>query len=313
MRKLTGSSSASNGATSARAPSNANPILAAALAHARAGHAVHPLYGTAPPFGSGYGKSNVARICTCWRGASCQHGGKHPASKHGLSDATKDERLIRSWFESRHDLNLAIACGSVSGGLTVLDVDPRHGGDKSLTALEKKFGPLPRGGVVLTGSGGEHHYLQLPPGVVVASRNGAIAEGLDIKSEGGYVAAPPSRHFSGAYYQWRDGKMPRRFPPAPGWLLKLAKSARQFVGGGVRTDRPGILTKNHSAGRALAKLLNAQDRGNYWKFSCPLGSHTTPDASMIPRDFGSVYFKCWSAAAHTHDEIAKAVREMVDD
>ncbi len=86
------------------------------------------------------------------------------------------------------EANVGVATGD---GLVVLDVDPRHGGDRSLIELEEGHGDV----VTLaarTGGGGVHLYLEgdLP------ARN-SFRPGLDLKGSGGFVVAPPSLHKSG--------------------------------------------------------------------------------------------------------------------
>jgi putative DNA primase/helicase len=45
-----------------------------------------------------------------------------------------------------------------------------------------------------------------------------LGEGLDVKTDGGYVVAAPSLHASGKRYEWRTRRSPASMP---GWLLKL--------------------------------------------------------------------------------------------
>jgi putative DNA primase/helicase len=56
----------------------------------------------------------------------------------------------------------------------------------------------------------------------VRGRNG-LADGIDIKSDGGYFVAPPSRHASGQTYEWEASSEPDDVPlaPFPAWLAKL--------------------------------------------------------------------------------------------
>ncbi|MDA1010645.1 MAG: bifunctional DNA primase/polymerase, partial [Chloroflexi bacterium] len=84
----------------------------------------------------------------------------------------------------------------------MLDVDPRHGGDESLADFEAAYGPLPPTPSVLTGGGGQHFWLRAPDGVAISNSTGKLSPGLDIRSDGGYVVAPPSRHASGELYRW---------------------------------------------------------------------------------------------------------------
>lgn len=71
----------------------------------------------------------------------CKPRDKTPLATHGCKSATVDSVRIRAWWERHPDANVAIATGARSG-VVVLDVDPRHGGDKSLRELQLKHGPL---------------------------------------------------------------------------------------------------------------------------------------------------------------------------
>lgn len=132
--------------------------------------------------------------------------------------AATDEE-IADWFARWPDANLGIVTGAISN-LVVLDVDPTHGGDRSLEALEAHHGRLPRTLEAATGGGGRHFYFSHPDGFV-RNRVG-IAAGVDLRGDGGYVVAPPSIHPSGAQYLWVAGRTPTRgmLAPMPHWLVE---------------------------------------------------------------------------------------------
>lgn len=126
-------------------------------------------------------------------------------------------REVTRWFEAQPDANLAIVTGVISS-LLVLDIDPRHGGDRSLAELEREHGPLPPTPEVLTGGGGRHLYFTHPGGTV-HNRVG-VRPGIDLRGDGGLVVAPPSLHPSGLRYRWSAGRCPEDLspPPLPAWL-----------------------------------------------------------------------------------------------
>ncbi len=139
------------------------------------------------------------------------------------------EAEVAAWFHTWPQGNIGIVTGSVSG-LAVIDIDPRHGGDDSLLLLERSHGRLPRTVEAATGGGGRHLYFALPP-VTLPSRVG-LANGIDVRADGGMVIAPPSIHPSGADYHWRPGHGPDAIPVArlPSWLLSLALRHRSGRG-----------------------------------------------------------------------------------
>jgi hypothetical protein len=159
--------------------------------------------------------------CAC--GArSCTDQGKHPLGRlvrRGVTQATTDTAMVRRWWDAYPRANVAIAAGPTAG-LLVLDVDEQHGGADSLGDLEQQHGALPDTVRVQTGNG-THIYFS-HPGTGVPNRVG-IRPGLDLRSDGGYVIAPPSMHVSGRSYAFELGYEPDAIPltQTPPWLLTL--------------------------------------------------------------------------------------------
>lgn len=165
-----------------------------------------------------------------------------------------EEEILR-WSRNWPDAGVAVVTGSVSG-LVVLDMDPRHGGDASLRALERAHGALPPTVEAITGGGGRHLYFAYPGRTV---RNQvAVAPGIDLRGDGGYVVAPPSVHPSGRRYTWAAGRAPDAvsLAPLPAWLLHEVDAAaraghppgywrdlvRRGVGEGERNNTIASLT-----------------------------------------------------------------------
>jgi len=163
---------------------------AAALAYSELGWHVLPCHGARDD------------RCTCGR-AACDRAGKHPLTAHGVHDASADPDTIRAWWQRWPWANVAVATGAASG-LVVLDVDPRHGGDVALVDRVRRSGRLDYLAHVLTGSNGDHYYRRHPGGSVPNSV-GKLGPGIDIRGDGGFVIAPPSRHISGQRYLWLTG------------------------------------------------------------------------------------------------------------
>jgi len=163
-------------------------LLAAALALAADGFAVFPCHTV-----------TAAGACSCGK-PKCADVAKHPATPHGLKDASTDAAVIRAaWGAS--DYNVAIATGAESGTV-VIDIDLR-GAD--LEAARALFPPTR---AARTGSGGLHLYYRHPGGAKVPNSTKKIAPGCDVRGDGGYVIAPPSRHASGDAYAWEDASVP---------------------------------------------------------------------------------------------------------
>ena len=159
----------------------------------------------------------VAGRCTC--GADCGHAGKHPWCEHGFADATTDAAQVRRWWGEHPQANIGIATGP--SGLLVVDVDvrPGHDGRETWDELARANGKAETLSCI-TGSGGAHHYYTTSR--PIRSRAGGIAQGLDIRAQGGYVVAPPSTHLSGRTYEWDGAEFaPLELVEAPAWLLEL--------------------------------------------------------------------------------------------
>ncbi|MHC4401323.1 MAG: bifunctional DNA primase/polymerase, partial [Planctomycetota bacterium] len=136
--------------------------------------------------------------CSCRKGSRCDAPGKHPRPPRGINAATTDPRVLQRWKWT--SANVGIATGATSG-IVVIDIDPRHDGQASLQAAQKRLGALPECPMMATGGGGWHLVFR-HPGRAVPSRIG-LADGIDIRADGGLVVAPPSLHVSGKRYSWQ--------------------------------------------------------------------------------------------------------------
>lgn len=163
---------------------------------------------------------NQRGFCTCGK-ENCSSSGKHPRTLHGVKDAICDVSTIDEWWTQWPNANIGVACGSKSG-ILVLDIDPRNGGDESLEALIQTYGPMPDTVESITGGGGQHLFFNHPASLIRNS-SGALRQGLDIKTDGGYVVLPPSLHVSGRHYEWEHSSRPDQtaFADPPEWLIRL--------------------------------------------------------------------------------------------
>jgi putative DNA primase/helicase len=135
---------------------------------------------------------------TCSCGEDCGSAGKHPMTYGGLNDATTDEQQIRDWWSQSPYANVGIRTGEVSG-ITAIDIDPRHDGDATWRELEQTVGPIPDTPTQTTGGNGQHIIVNYTPRL--HSQND-VAQGIDVKNNGGYILAEPSNHASGGTYEW---------------------------------------------------------------------------------------------------------------
>lgn len=172
-------------------------------------------------------------MCTCGRPAGsgpgdCHSPAKHPilgmahrwddparqtchgecgVLGHGLYDASTDPTQVGEWLARYPGCNWGIR---PPVGVLVLDVDPRNGGDAELRKLEQKYATLPATLTAQTGSGGLHIWLSYN-----GPTRGKLCTGVDVKTNKGYVVAPPSTHICGGRYSWLD-ESPAAY--APDWV-----------------------------------------------------------------------------------------------
>jgi Bifunctional DNA primase/polymerase, N-terminal/Primase C terminal 1 (PriCT-1) len=165
---------------------------------------------------------------TCHQ-STCESIGKHPRTRNGIHDASTNEAKIRRWWNTWEEANIGLATGK-RAGFFVLDIDPHKGGDETLTSLERRHGKLPKTRAADTGGGGLH-YLFNYPDFPIKNSAGKLGPGLDIRSDGGSIIAPPSLHASGEQYRWRNSEP---IAEAPEWLLRLLREAQRSYANGSR-------------------------------------------------------------------------------
>lgn len=156
-------------------------MLTAALRYAAAGWPVFPCRPGAkvPVIPAVHTRGSPAREAC--HGECGRHG-------HGFHDATTNPAVIRAWWATWPDANVAVATGAP--GPDVLDVDRRPDGNGFAAVNRLKRAGLLAGAVCLrrTRSGGLHIDF-----AGTAQPCGSLPRHfLDLKARGGYVLLPPS-------------------------------------------------------------------------------------------------------------------------
>lgn len=141
----------------------------------------------------------LAYAATGWPVFPCQWRGDHrkePLTPHGFKDATIVAATVADWWRRRPRALIGTPTGL---GFVVLDIDPRHGGDKTIAALG--FVSLPATPTTRTAGGGWHLYFAAPDPPIhntAGARGRGIGPGLDWRGVGGYVILPSP----GSGYEW---------------------------------------------------------------------------------------------------------------
>lgn len=165
---------------------------------------------------------------------------KTPATAKGFYDATTDAGQITAWWARNPDY--LIGC-RVPDGVVVLDIDPRHNGDKVWNALEMSYGAVDTGRLHHSGrnDGGFHVWFKHPGGklstktltkwaenndVAGVTETGKPTCGIDIlHHEYRYTILPPSPHaVTGQPYAWDNEGAPAIMPP---WLASTLEPPAQ--------------------------------------------------------------------------------------
>jgi bifunctional DNA primase/polymerase-like protein/AAA domain-containing protein/primase-like protein len=136
---------------------------------------------------------------------------------HGFKDATTDEKIIKLWWTQWPNAMIAVPMGKLTGAFCV-DLDKKNNinGVQTWANLQKDFGSCSPTRMHLTPSSGQHHLFQWLEGIVNIPL-GKLADGIEIKGEGGYIIVPPSVMNDGRAYTGNNHSI----IPAPNWLLNM--------------------------------------------------------------------------------------------
>jgi hypothetical protein len=108
------------------------------------------------------------------------------------------EAEIRSWWKEHPKANIGLVTGEISG-IAVIDVDS----DKGKEAIQEYIPDSCIMPVSQTPSGGWHYYFKCPDSKL--TNNARVIKDCDLRANGGYIIAPPSKNGTGKEYKWLDG------------------------------------------------------------------------------------------------------------
>ena len=220
--------------------------------------------------------------------------GKEPMTAHGVKNATTNFNTIEKWWTKYPNANIGIACGAVSGGLLVVDLDEKENGisgSDSLHNWERENGELPETVRSITGKGGAHLLYRIDH----AEKNKVnLLEGVDIRSDNGYIVAPPSIHPNGNRYEWEYDPEEYEIAKADETVLKLLS-----VGKKVEPDKFTVPDK----------IPDGRRNDTIFKMACSLQAKGLTDGSILAACIAENKVKCNPPL--DDDEVAKIVESAL--
>ncbi len=144
----------------------------------------------------------------------------------GCLDATDDEEIVAGWARRYPKANIGIACGQPSNCI-VIDLDPRNGSAESVARLQSRKQIFTPTVTAMTANGGTHFYYAYEPSL--KNSKSVLAPGIDVKTTGGYVVAPPSRLEGDRFYRWQNSPLGENLPRLPRWAVEALKPKPQPV------------------------------------------------------------------------------------
>lgn len=173
-----------------------------------------PLHSVTFPSSGGKG------VCGCKDGEACKVGlGKHPAVRYSL---------VEPGASVQSPCNRYGILTGVKFGLVIIDIDAKEekDGRAAWNALAASLN-LPATFMVATPSGGWHVYFAISE--PIANSQSRIANGIDVRGEGGFAVAPGTVGPSGVLYTPLND---RPIAPAPENLLQVLRAARAVQAAG---------------------------------------------------------------------------------
>lgn len=241
--------------------------------------------------------------------------GKHPRTKHGLLDASRDADQVARWWDATPDASIGVRTGAApdGSGVWVLDLDAGTDAEERVEA-EADGRPWRETLTARTGGGGQHlvYLYDADTAVWLAAerltlptRNGIGGKGLDVRSDGGYIVAVPSLHDSGRQYEWANRC---DIVPAPEWLIRMVAKPVEVArvapppprvegngyGASVLRNACAKVAATSEGGRHAELLRQARTVGGYLASAgigyaeaetalCSAGVSTGKDASEVRR------------------------------
>lgn len=187
--------------------------------------------------------------CTCGR-LECHSKGKHAIPLRGVHEASNNAYRVLEWWREYPEANIGLATGR---SRLALNINARAGGSLSAVRERLLFGQTR---IACSGDGWHLYFLYRNALQVASALCPQLGEGVDIRTEGCYMVAPPSLHASGQRYHWRDASELALVPLELWRILLTPRFGRPHC-----ADRARILAVLYEKGvpcspRELAEVLD---------------------------------------------------------
>ncbi|MEH2517803.1 hypothetical protein V1279_003376 [Bradyrhizobium sp. AZCC 1610] len=181
----------------------------------------------------------------------------------GVKKATTEPDQIQEWWQRWSGAMIGVRCGGASG-IWAIDPDaPKRPGDPdgkaSWAGLKLKHG-CPHTHTHLTPGGGEHLLFKWCSDRPLTNSEGNITgTGINVRGEGGYIIAPPSRRHDGKSYEIAEPLDFFSFAEAPGWLYEMLRpKKKQQPQSTYRQSEP--FGGRHVGGNPIARIQGILNR-----------------------------------------------------
>ena len=177
---------------------------------------------------------------------------KKPAIRSwaGLQQQPADETQIRDWFRKPSVAGLGIILGPVSGHLAVRDFDVAGAFEAWSTENPTLAQKLP----IVRTHRGAHVYARMRDVSTMTLGDG------ELRGQGGYVVAPPSRHPAGTLYCWERGFSSLDDIP---WLTLEESGFGERWDGSLTGGKTQCATERTEENRGRQKTTE-ENRGHRW-------------------------------------------------
>jgi hypothetical protein len=226
-----------------------------------------------------------------------------------LQTSLAPETTFSRWYDpeiGKHRTrdNMGLIMGLASGGVFCVDLDLHK--DTGMARqwwadllAENAHGVEPVTPSQRTGGGGRHILFRAPEGW--ASPTFKTSVGIDIRGQGGFMMAAPSRHESGREYAWEEGREPwlTDTAPAPEWLVEAIEALREqyapLAGGGAARTRTEGAEKYRAEGVRFEEIDEREETMHrlIWGVLCDLRRRSPDDTEPFPGDAADEFDRAW--------------------